>query len=341
MTRILVTGGAGYLGSHTCVALIDAGYKPVIFDSLVNSNAVVADRIKAITGRMPELRKADLRDRTALAKVFHDHEFDAVFHFAGLKSVRESTIDPAHYFDVNVGGTLCLLEAMERAKVSTLIFSSSATVYGEPDQSPVSETAPLRPANPYGHSKRMVEDILRQLHDAHPQWRIACLRYFNPAGAHRSGLVGEDRAHSPNLLPRIAAAACDGKPVNVFGNDWPTRDGTGLRDYLHVEDLVAGHLAACERLRRDPTMLTVNLGGGAGASVTELIAAFEHASGKQIPRRIQPRRAGDVAAYWADIGLAAELLGWRAKLGLDEICASAWRWHEMNPDGYRGREQTS
>jgi UDP-glucose 4-epimerase len=327
MARILVTGGAGYIGSHACVALAAAGHEPVILDNFVNSSADVLAAISSLAGRQIELFEADIRDRTALRNVFASGQFHAVIHFAGLKSVGESVAKPALYFDVNVGGTLCLIEAMQAAGVHRLVFSSSATVYGEPDSSPVREDAAIRPANPYGHTKAVVESILEMHARAEPRWRIASLRYFNPAGAHESGLIGEDPAHSANLVPRIAAAAVgNGPALTVFGDDWPTRDGTGLRDYLHVEDLVEGHLAALGALERQPGHLCVNLGTGRNVSVLELIAAFEKASGRKAPYYVAGRRPGDVAAYWGDPALAAERIGWTAKRGLEDICRSAWRY---------------
>jgi UDP-glucose 4-epimerase len=335
---VLVTGGAGYIGSHTVVRLLDAGATVVVFDNLCNSNPVVIDRIEAIAGKRPDFVEGDIRDRKALARVFHNHPITAVIHFAGLKAVGESESEPLKYYDNNVTGSLVLFEEMARAAVRTLVFSSSATVYGDPGYVQYREDTPLAPVNVYGRTKLMVEDILRDLKKAQPEWRIALLRYFNPVGAHESGLIGEDPSGIPNNLMPFVAQVAVGKreKVSVFGNDYPTPDGTGLRDYIHVEDLAAGHLAALDALRQEAGIITVNLGTGRPYSVLEMIAAFERASGKKIPYRIVARRPGDLAEYYADPSLAKEILGWQARCDIDRMCQDTWRWQVMNPEGYGG-----
>ena len=335
---LLVTGGAGYIGSHTCVELLQAGYGVVVADNLCNSRREVFGRIERIAGRAVTFHECDVRDAAALRGIFGEHAIDAVLHFAGLKAVGESVDRPIEYYDNNVGGTLALCRAMAEAGVRKLVFSSSATVYGDPDAVPVREDHPLRPTNPYGHSKAMIETILQDLFRSDPAWKIALLRYFNPVGAHESGLIGEDPGGVPNnLLPFIAQVAVGRREaLNVYGNDYPTPDGTGVRDYIHVVDLARGHLAALEKLTTSSDVLTVNLGTGRGYSVLEMVEAFRKASGKEIPYRIVSRRPGDVAACYADPALAARLLGWRAERGLERICRDAWRWQSMNPDGYAG-----
>jgi UDP-glucose 4-epimerase len=332
--RILVTGGAGYIGSHTCVQLLQEGHAVVVVDNLSNSSPVVLDRITKIAGKAPGFAQADIRDRPALERVFAADRFDAVIHFAGLKAVGESVAEPARYYDNNVTGSLVLFEVMAAHGLKTIVFSSSATVYGDPASVPIREDFPLGPANPYGRTKLMVEDILRDLHGAAPDWSVALLRYFNPVGAHESGLIGEDPNGIPNnLIPYISQVAVGRlKELSVFGNDYPTPDGTGVRDFIHVVDLARGHLAALEKLREG--VMTVNLGTGRGYSVLDMVRAFEEASGRSIPYRIAPRRAGDIAACYADPMLAATILGWRARLGLAEMCADTWRWQCMNPEGY-------
>lgn len=336
--RVLVTGGAGYIGSHTCVELMQAGHEVVILDNLSNSNRAVIGRIAAIAGVAPAFAEADVRDLGALSKVFARDHFDAVIHFAGLKAVGESVAKPVEYYDNNVQGALVLCRAMAEAGVRTLVFSSSATVYGSVSTMPIREDAPLGPTNPYGHSKLMVERILQDLAASEPRaWRIALLRYFNPAGAHPSGLIGEDPLGVPNnLMPNIAQVAVGARArVRVFGSDYPTRDGTGVRDYIHVVDLARGHLAALETMLRDRKGFTVNLGTGRGVTVLEAVSAFERASGRPIPYELVARRAGDVAECYADAALAESLLGWKAVLSIDEMCRDAWRWQSMNPLGYR------
>lgn len=336
--KVLVTGGTGYIGSHTCVELMRAGYEVVIFDNLCNSHIAVVERIARIAGRTPEFANADVRDETALRDVFSRHRFDAVVHFAGLKAVGESVEKPVEYYDTNVHGSLVLCRAMARARVGTLVFSSSATVYGHASTVPIREDAPLAPTNPYGNSKLMVERILGDITASAPEiWHIALLRYFNPVGAHPSGLIGEDPQGIPNnLMPNIAQVAVGVREkIRVFGSDYPTRDGTGVRDYIHVVDLARGHLAALETMRRTRRGMTVNLGTGRGVSVLEAVRAFERASGRVVPFERVARRAGDVAECYADPSLAETMLGWKATYGLDDMCRDTWRWQSMNPHGYR------
>ena len=328
---LLVTGGTGFIGSHTCVALFEAGRDLLILDNLSNSRADVADRLGTLCGQRPVLIQGDVRDAALLERVFADHPIGAVMHFAGLKAVGESIDQPLAYYDNNVRGTLELLAAMRRAGVQTLVFSSSATVYGDPARVPIREDFPRSATNPYGRAKLMIEDILADLHRAEPEWRIARLRYFNPVGAHESGLIGEDPQGIPNnLAPYIAQVAAGRREfLSVFGNDYPTPDGTGVRDYIHVMDLADGHVAALNYLEQNEgAPLTVNLGAGRGYSVLEMVAAFERASGRAVPYRFAPRRPGDIAQCWADPSLAHELLGWRAVRGLDTICTDAWRWQQ-------------
>ena len=325
---ILVTGGTGYIGSHACVALMQAGHDVLLLDNLSNSHADVVDRLTTICGRAPAFVKADVRDASALDEVFDRHTIQAVIHFAGFKAVGESVEKPVEYYDNNVTGTLQLIAAMRRAEVRTLVFSSSATVYGNPAELPIREDFPRSVTNPYGRSKLIVEDILADLHKAEPVWRLARLRYFNPVGAHPSALIGESPQGTPNnLMPYIAQVAAGLQPVlNVWGKDWPTPDGTGVRDYIHVVDLAAGHLAALDYLEKHAGLLTVNLGTGRGYSVLDMVRAFEQASGRPVPYNVSPRRVGDIAQCWADPTLARQLLGWQATRGVDEMCADAWRW---------------
>jgi UDP-glucose 4-epimerase len=327
---ILVTGGTGYIGSHTAVELMAAGHDVFIIDNLSNSKVSVLDRVERIAGRRPAFARIDIRDRGALRKLFSDHRFDAVIHFAGLKAVGESVSKPLLYYDNNVSGSVALFECMAEAGVNTLVFSSSATVYGEPASVPIRESFPLSASNPYGRCKLMVEEILRDVVGTDAAWRIALLRYFNPVGAHASGLIGEDPNGIPNnLMPYVAQVAVGKlKELAVFGSDYPTPDGTGVRDYIHVVDLARGHLAALDALRRGSGVLTVNLGTGRGYSVLEMVRAFAAASGKAVPYRITARRPGDNAQCYADPALARELLGWQAQLGIDEMCADTWRWQQ-------------
>jgi UDP-glucose 4-epimerase len=326
---ILVTGGAGYIGSHIVVELARAGYAPVVLDNFANSNRSILSRLEALAGRPVPCITADVRDANALRAAFHDHPIAGVVHCAGLKAVAESEERPLAYYDVNVGGALSLAEVMGEAGVATFVFSSSATVYGQPDELPVAEDAPLRPHNVYGRTKRIVEDFLRDLARANPNWRIAILRYFNPAGAHPSAMIGElPRGRPQNLVPLLCRIAAGEEPeLTVYGSDWPTADGTCVRDYIHVQDLALGHVAALRYLAGHTGAVTLNLGVGRGYSVLEVLAAFEAACGRHLARTMGPRRAGDVASYYANPSRATELLGWRAERGLDAMCADAWRWH--------------
>jgi UDP-glucose 4-epimerase len=334
--KILVTGGAGYVGSHTVVELLAAGYEPVIADNLSNSKPAVIDRIAAIAGRRPEFVLLDMRDRDGLRRLFAQHSFAAVIHFAGLKAVGESVAQPLRYYDNNVSGSICLFNAMAERGVRNLVFSSSATVYGDPHAVPIREDFPLSATNPYGRTKLIIEDILRDFAASEPRCRIALLRYFNPIGAHVSGLIGEDPNGIPNnLLPYVAQVAVGKLPeLRVFGDDYPTPDGTGVRDYIHVADLASGHVAALAYLAANEGVVTVNLGTGRGYSVIEAVKAFELASGRAIPYQVSARRAGDIAASYADPSLADHLFGWRASRGLNDMCVDTWRWQQANPSGY-------
>ncbi|HZV53489.1 MAG TPA: UDP-glucose 4-epimerase GalE [Rhodocyclaceae bacterium] len=326
--KVLVTGGVGYIGSHTVVELLAADFDVTIIDNLCNSKASVLDRIEAIAGRRPDFVRGDIRDRDALKAALAG--CDAVIHFAGLKAVGESVAMPIEYYDNNVSGSVTLFEAMRDANVKTLVFSSSATVYGDPASVPIREDFPLSATNPYGRSKLMIEDVLRDVAKADSSWRIALLRYFNPVGAHVSGTLGEDPNGIPNnLMPYVSQVAV-GKlaQLSVFGNDYPTPDGTGVRDYIHVVDLALGHLAALGALARHAGVLTVNLGTGRGYSVLEMVRAFEQASGRPVPYRVASRRPGDIAQCYADPGLAKHLLGWQAERGIDAMCADTWRWQQ-------------
>ena len=334
--KVLVTGGAGYIGSHTCVELLTAGHELVVVDNLHNSKAESLQRVQALSGRSLDFVRADLRDAAALEVLFAAHRFDAVIHFAGLKAVGESTEIPLDYYDNNIGGTLVLCRAMSQAGVKRLVFSSSATVYGDPAKVPIREDFPLSATNPYGRTKLFIEEILRDLHRADSSWDIALLRYFNPVGAHASGRIGEDPNGIPNnLMPYIAQVAVGKRDaLQVFGGDYPTPDGTGVRDYIHVVDLALGHLAALERLQDAPGLLTCNLGTGRGYSVLEMVRAFEQASGQPIPYRIVGRRPGDIAACYADPSYAQTELGWQAERGLEQMVGDTWRWQHQNPEGY-------
>ncbi len=325
---ILVTGGTGFIGSHTCVALYDAGYEIIVLDNLSNSDASVIGRIGQICGQEPAFIEGDIRDADLLDGLFLEHSIFAVLHFAGLKAVGESVIEPQKYFDNNVEGTSVLLSAMQKADVKTIVFSSSATVYGDPTSVPITESFPRSATNPYGDSKLQVENILADLHDSDPGWRIARLRYFNPVGAHTSGLIGETPNGVPdNLMPFITQAAAGLRDaLSVFGNDYDTPDGTGVRDYIHVVDLADGHVAALEYLNQHQQLLTVNLGTGNGVSVLEMIKTFEQVNHCKVPYRITARRPGDIAKCWADTTLANQLLGWTAKRNLQDMCRDAWRW---------------
>ncbi len=326
---VLVTGGAGYVGSHVVVELARAGYAPVILDNFSNSTPGIVPRLQSLAGRPIAYITADVCDITGLRSAFHDHPITAVVHCAGLKSVAESEERPLAYYDVNVGGALALAEVMGEAGVASFVFSSSAAVYGQPDTLPVSEDTPLRPSNVYGRTKRIVEEFLRDLARANPNWRIAILRYFNPAGAHASAMLGEaPRGRPHNLMPLLCRiAAGEDSELTVNGADWPTADGTCVRDYLHVQDLAEGHVAALRYLAANPGATTLNLGTGRGYTVLEVVKAFEAACGRGIARSVGPRRPGDVAAYFADPARASALLGWKAHRDLEAICADAWRWH--------------
>ena len=326
--KILVTGGAGYIGSHTCIELLAGGHDVVVVDDLSNSEAGVIDRVGQIAGRAPAFVEGDIRDAAAMAALFGAHRFDAVIHFAGLKAVGESVAAPLRYYDVNVHGSMVLFQAMQRHNVKTLIFSSSATVYGDPASTPIVEDFPLRATNPYGASKLMIENILRDVAVAEPDWRIGLLRYFNPVGAHESGLIGENPRGLPNNLMPFIAQVAEGRRerLSVFGDDYPTPDGTGMRDYIHVVDLAVGHVKALGRLAAAPGVLTYNLGTGKASSVLEMVRAFERASGRPIPYAIMPRRAGDIPICYAATDLAERELGWKAERDVNQMCVDTWRW---------------
>ena len=334
--KILVTGGAGYIGSHTCVELLTHGWETVVIDDLSNSSETALDRIKKITGKKPLFIKEDLRNQDALNRIFKEHAIDAVIHFAGFKAVGESVEIPLAYYNNNLTGTLTLLEAMKANNVRNLVFSSSATVYGDPSTLPIREEFPLSVTNPYGRTKLMIEEILKDLHLSDPDWNLALLRYFNPVGAHESGLIGEDPGGIPNnLVPYITQVAVGKHPfVRVFGDDYDTPDGTGVRDFIHVSDLAAGHIKALEKLFTNSGLVIYNLGTGRGHSVLEMIQGFERATEKSIPYKILPRRPGDIAACYADPRKAEEELGWKTTRELDEMCRDAWNWQKNNPGGY-------
>ena len=338
--KILVTGGAGYIGSHTCVELIEAGYEPVVVDNLSNSSEEALRRVEAITGATVPFHQVDIQDADALRDVFRSYAIKAVIHFAGLKAVGESVAQPLRYYQNNVAGTLTLCEVMESFGVRQLIFSSSATVYGDPASVPIREDFPTGATNPYGASKLMVEDVLRDLCKAPGnEWKVSLLRYFNPIGAHESGRIGEDPAGIPNnLLPYVAQVAVGRLPqLQVFGDDYPTPDGTGVRDYIHVVDLARGHLAALNKLDKSETdagCYTYNLGTGRGSSVLEIVRAFAEASGKEVPYKIVPRRPGDIAECYADPSFAERELGWKTELDLKRMVEDTWRWQSQNPEGY-------
>ena len=333
---IFVTGGAGYIGSHTCVELLNAGHAVAVFDNFSNSQPESLARVERITGKKPTLYQGDIRDKAALVAAMRDCGARAVIHFAGLKAVGESVQEPLRYYDNNVVGTVRLLEAMGECGVKSLVFSSSATVYGDPQRLPLTEDHPLSTTNPYGQSKLVIEEMLRDLYRSDASWRIAILRYFNPVGAHHSGLIGEDPQGVPNnLLPFVAQVAVGRRPfLNVWGNDYDTADGTGVRDYIHVVDLALGHLKALERLQHHAECRAINLGTGVGYSVLDMVRAFEQASGRAVPYQVAARRAGDIAACYADPASAQELLCWSAQRDLATMCEDAWRWQSANPNGY-------
>jgi UDP-glucose 4-epimerase len=334
--NILLTGGAGYIGSHTCIALAEAGYTPVIVDDFSNSNPAVLQRLQQITGQAIACERGDVADVAFMTEVLRRHQVQAVLHFAGFKAVGESVAQPLKYYRNNLGSTLGLLDAMMAVGCRKLVFSSSATVYGDPASVPITEDFPRSHTNPYGHTKLMIEDMLAAVGVAYPAWAVAVLRYFNPVGAHPSGLIGENPSGIPNnLMPFITQVAVGQRPyLNVYGDDYPTLDGTGVRDYIHVLDLAEGHVAALDALLERGQSLTVNLGTGQGHSVLEVVRAFEQASSRQVPFKIMPRRPGDVAQCYADPALAQQQLGWQASRSLADMCADAWRWQSHNPDGY-------
>ena len=334
--NVLVTGGTGYIGSHTCLQMLDMGLVPILLDNFSNSKASVLDRIEEVSGTRPVLIDGNILDKTLLVETMKRHDISAVIHFAGLKSVGESVSEPLRYYSNNVSGTLCLVEAMRECNVKTLIFSSSATVYGDPISVPINESFPTSATNPYGRSKLMVEECLTDFYKANPDWSITLLRYFNPVGAHPSGKLGEDPNGIPNnLMPYISQVAIGKRDyLNVFGGDYPTSDGTGIRDYIHVMDLAQGHIAALSKVGQLKGLHTYNLGTGKGSSVLEMIEAFEKASKKKIAYKIVGRRPGDIAECWADPKKAQEELGWYAKLELEQMVTDAWRWQSNNPNGY-------
>ncbi len=337
MQTILVTGGAGYIGSHTVLQLLDTNHQVIVLDNLCNASSESLTRVEQLTGKRTIFVEGDIRDRTILELLFSKHKIDAVIHFAGLKAVGESVEKPLKYYDNNVYGTLTLCEAMQAHGVKNLVFSSSATVYGDPVELPLREDMPTgQPTNPYGQSKLMVELVLRDLYKSDNSWNIALLRYFNPAGAHPSGRIGEDPNGIPNnLMPFITQVATGKREfLSVFGDDYDTPDGTGVRDYIHVEDLAAGHLKALEKLKQSVGLVTYNLGTGVGYSVLDMVKEFEKQSGKAVPYKIVPRREGDVAACYAEPNLAAAELNWKAEKGLAEMCRDSWKWQSTNPDGY-------
>ena len=333
---ILVTGGAGYIGSHTCLELLAAGYSVAVVDNLSNSKIESLKRVQRLAGKSLTFHKADLRDKDALSAVFDAIDIQAVIHFAGFKAVGESVLFPLLYYQNNITGTLVLCDVMKNHQVKNLVFSSSCTVYGDPHKVPVTEDFPLHVTNPYGRTKLMIEEILKDIHVSDPAWNIALLRYFNPVGAHDSGQIGEDPNGIPsNLLPYITQVGVGKlKELQVFGNDYPTPDGTGVRDFIHVVDLAAGHIHALNKIAENSGVVTFNLGTGRGYSVLEMITAFETASGKRIPYRIVARRPGDVASSYADPSKAQREMGWTARRFLDDICRDAWRWQSQNPNGY-------
>lgn len=335
--KILLTGGSGYIGSHTAVECLNAGNDVVVFDNLSNSSRVSLDRVTQITDKACTFVEGDIRDRDALRQLFSQYEIDSVIHFAGLKAVGESVEKPLLYYDNNIGGSIVLFQAMAEAGVKSIVFSSSATVYGDPASVPITEDFPLSATNPYGRSKLFIEEMLRDIANSDAGWSVSLLRYFNPVGAHESGLIGEDPKGIPNnLMPYIAQVASGKRErLSIFGGDYPTPDGTGVRDYIHVVDLARGHVAALEHMRQGARGVnTWNLGTGQGYSVLEMVRAFEAGSGQQIPYQIVGRRQGDVAQCWADSSRARRDLSWRAELDLDRMCADTWRWQQQNPDGY-------
>ena len=334
---ILVTGGAGYIGSHTCIELDNAGYDFVVYDNLSNSSQESLKRVGKIIQKEVKFVQGDIRDKEKLQEVFTTYNIDSVIHFAGLKAVGESVEKPLEYYDNNIVGTLKLCEVMQQNGCKKIVFSSSATVYGDPHTTPIKEDFPLSATNPYGRTKLFIEEILRDLYVSDTSWKVVLLRYFNPVGAHKSGSIGEDPSGIPNnLMPFISQTAVGKREyLSVFGDDYDTHDGTGVRDYIHVVDLAKGHVKAIEKINSLDDVLTVNLGTGNGYSVLDMVKAFEKASGKKVPYKIAPRRSGDVAKCFADPSYAKEVLGWEAQYGIDEMCEDAWRWQSNNPNGYK------
>lgn len=333
---VLVTGGTGYIGSHTLIELINSGKEVCVIDNLSNSSIESIKRVEQIVGKGIPFVQGDVRNKTLLRKIFRNFDIDSVIHFAGLKSVGESTQNPLKYYDNNVAGTLSICEVMIEFDCKKIVFSSSATVYGNPESVPIKEESPLRTTNPYGSSKLMVEDILRDLHASDPSWSIAILRYFNPVGAHKSGLIGEDPRGLPsNLMPFLSLVAQGTiKELEVFGDDYPTADGTGVRDYIHVVDLARGHLSALNEVREPSTLITVNLGTGKGYSVLDMVKTFERVTGQEVPYKVVKRRPGDVAECYADSCYAKNRLGWTPVYGLEQMCEDVWQWQKLNPKGY-------
>ncbi len=336
---ILVTGGAGYIGSHTSILLIEAGYDIIVFDNFSNASHESIKRVEKIVGQSITLIEGDIRNRTDLENVFSSYSIDAVIHFAGLKAVGESVEKPLSYYDNNIYGTMVLCEIMSKHNCKSIVFSSSATVYGDPHTTPIKEDFPLSATNPYGRSKLFIEEMLRDLHISDSSWKIVLLRYFNPVGAHSSGTIGEDPNGIPNnLMPFIAQTAVGKRSyLSIFGDDYDTHDGTGVRDYIHVMDLADGHVKALNIIKNLSKVMTINLGTGTGYSVLDMVKAFEKASGKKVPYQIAPRRAGDVAKCFADPSYAKKILGWEAKKGIVQMCEDSWRWQANNPDGYKGK----
>ena len=333
---VLLTGAAGYIASHTWLALLDAGFAVVGVDNFSNSSPAVLKRLQELSGTAPVFERADVCDAAAMEAIFTRHAIAATVHFAAFKAVGESTARPLDYYANNLGGLVTVCQAMQRHGVKRFVFSSSATVYGDPATLPITEAAPLSATSPYGQTKLMGETLLRDLGASDTTWQTACLRYFNPVGAHESGRIGEDPRGTPNnLMPYVAQVAVGRRPqLQVYGNDYPTPDGTGVRDYIHVDDLAAGHVAALHRLLHHPGSFTVNLGTGRGYSVLDVVKAYAAASGREVPYQVVPRRPGDVAACYADPALAQQLLGWQAQHGLERMCADSWRWQAMNPQGF-------
>jgi len=333
---ILVTGGAGYIGSHTCIALMEAGYEVVVFDNYCNASSESIKRVEKIVGKSIPVVEGDIRSVTDLQKVFDNYSIDSVIHFAGLKAVGESVEEPLRYYNNNVSGTVTLCEVMKQNNCKSIVFSSSATVYGDPHTTPIEENFPLSATNPYGRSKLMIEEILRDLYVSDDSWKIVLLRYFNPVGAHISGSIGEDPQGIPNnLMPFIAQTAVGKREsLSVFGDDYDTHDGTGVRDYIHVVDLAMGHVKALDKIDTFTAVMTINLGTGLGYSVLDMVKAFEKASGKKVPYHIAPRRAGDIAKCYAEPAYAKKVLGWEAEKNIDDMCQDSWRWQSQNPNGY-------